>query len=147
LLQGMDTSGHLPYPNVALRERSKCVCHISKHSSVVAVLEGIRGALIQTRAVKSVRGPPSRTYYLGTSIGSFVHAADELHHAAPRERAMRTSLPSEERSTGAYGNAVAREKSLYSSVDVFGVTVELCGELPVVRLLLKHACDLYQQKI
>lgn len=63
------------------------------------MLEGIRGALIQTRAVKSVRGPPSRTYYLGTSIGSFVHAADELHHAAPREKAMRMSLLFEERST------------------------------------------------
>lgn len=38
--------------------KRKCVCHISRHSSVVAVLEGIRGALIQTRAVKSVRGSP-----------------------------------------------------------------------------------------
>lgn len=78
-----DTSGHLPRSsrNVAPRERRKCVCHISRHSSVVAVLQGIRGALIQTRAVKSIRVLPSCTYYLGTSIGSFVHAADELHHA------------------------------------------------------------------
>lgn len=44
----------------AQKLQRKCVCHISRHSSVVAVLEGIRGALIQTRVVKSVRGLPSR---------------------------------------------------------------------------------------
>lgn len=98
-----DTNGHLPRPY----ERRKCVCHISRHSGVVAVLEGIRGALIQTRAVKSVRASPL-SHYHDTSIGSFVHAADELHeeerHRSPRRKRRRD----------AYGNAVAREKSVYS---------------------------------
>lgn len=78
-----------------LKLRRKCVCHISRHSSVVAVLEGIRGALIQTRVVKSVRGLPSRKYYLGMSIGSFVHAADELHHAMLLSRKRERPIPSE----------------------------------------------------
>lgn len=34
---------------------------------------------------------PSRTYYLGTSIGSFVHAADELHHAEKESDALPSS--------------------------------------------------------
>jgi len=58
------------------------------------VLQGIRGALIQTRAVKSIRVLPSRTYYLGTSIGSFVHAADELHHT---EEESYVHVPSSQR--------------------------------------------------
>jgi len=99
-----------------------------------AVLEGIRGALIQTRAVKSVRGAPPRAYYLGTSIGSFVHAADELHHAAsPRGRAARPSSTEKEISTaGTYGSAVAREKS---GRDAAAVIV-------AHRLLRKHAVTL-----
>jgi len=111
------------------------------------VLEGIRGALIQTRAVKSVRGPPSRMYYLGTSIGSFVHAADELHHAAPRERAMRTSLPSEESSTVLMGAQLRVKNPCILASTYSESPSSYTGELPVIRLLLKHACDLCQQKI
>lgn len=109
-----DTSRHLSRSsrNVAPHGRRKCVCHISRHSSFVAVLQGIRGALIQTRAVKSVRVLPSSTYYLGTSIGSFVHAADELHHAMRGKRPFQSK---KEASWHAYGNAVAREKSVYIS--------------------------------
>lgn len=129
----------------APRERRKCVCHISRHSSVVAVLEGIRGALIQTRAVKSVRGLPSRTYYLGTSIGSFVHAADELHHAMllySRKRAPDPFWNRRKKHHGAYGNAVAREKSMYPVWMYRSHLVELYKGAPTaIRLLRKHACD------
>jgi hypothetical protein len=93
------------------------------------VLQGIRGALIQTRAVKSVRVLPSRTYYLGTSIGSFVHAADELHHTEEESDAR---VPPSRREKDYYGVLMGTQLRVKNPCILRRcIGVKLYGVLPI----------------
>lgn len=104
------------------------------------MLQGIRGALIQTRAVKSVRVLPSRAYYLGTSIGSFVHAADELHHT---EKESDAHVPPSRRKKKEYHGVLMGTQLRVKNPCILRrcIGVKLYGVLPIPRLLRKHACD------
>lgn len=108
------------------------------------MLEGIREALIQTRAVKSIRGLPSRIISTRLLAALYMPLMSyTMPHRGKEERRVRSFAPLEpkkERHGGGLMGTQLRVKNpcIPSRRRIAVAVVGTHRELPVVRLLRKH---------